>query len=246
MRFFVIASFVMLASSAAAATDCGKAELGTARVAAVRDGRTLLLADGRELRLAGIEAAPAGAALLGRLTRDKVLHLRGAVGAKDRYGRMVGFATPGDASESLQEALIAAGAARVSARAEDLACAEHLLTLERKARQARAGLWADPNFAPLRAELGPALDAQRGKFVLVEGKVLSVRDVGGTVYVNFGRHWTRDFTLTIPRRLRRGFRAAGIEPEALAGRRIRVRGWMERRGGPIVEATAPGQIEVLP
>jgi hypothetical protein len=32
----------------------------------------------------------------------------------------------------------------------------------------------------------------------------------------------------------------------LAGRRIRVRGWMERRGGPIVEATAPGQIEVLP
>jgi endonuclease YncB( thermonuclease family) len=244
MRFFIIASFVLLAP-AAAATDCGKADLGSARVAAVRDGRTLLLADGRELRLAGIEAAPAGAALLGRLTQDKVVHVRGA-GAKDRYGRMVGFATPEGARESLQAALLAAGAARVSARAEDLACAEHLLTLERKARQARTGLWADPNFAPLRAELGPALDAQRGKFVLIEGKVLSVRDVGGTIYVNFGRHWTRDFTLTIPRRLRGDFTAAGIEPKTLAGRRIRVRGWMERRGGPIVEAAAPGQIEVLP
>jgi endonuclease YncB( thermonuclease family) len=246
MRFFIIASFVLLASSAAAAPECGKADLGSARVAAVRDGRTLLLADGRELRLAAIEAAPAGAALLGRLTRDKVVHVRGAVGAKDRYGRTVGFVTPDNARESLQEALLAAGAARVSARLEDLACAKHLLTLERKARDAQTGLWTDPNFAPLRAEFGPALDAQRGKFVLIEGKVLSVRDVGGTIYVNFGRHWTRDFTVTIPRRLRGGFTAAGIEPKTLAGRRIRVRGWMERRGGPIVEATAPGQIEVLP
>lgn len=246
MRFFVIASIMLLASSAAAAPACGKIDLGSARVAAVRDGRTLLLADGRELRLAGIEAAPAAAALLGRLTQEKVVHLRGTAAAKDRYGRTVAFATPEASSESLQEALVAAGAARVSARVDHLDCAEHLLTLERMAREGRTGLWADPNFAPLRAELGPALDSQRGKFVLVEGKVLSVREVGGTVYVNFGRHWTRDFTLTIPRRLRRDFTAAGLAPEALAGRRIRVRGWMERRGGPIVEATAPGQIEVLP
>jgi endonuclease YncB( thermonuclease family) len=246
MRFVVIAFVLLLASPAAAAPECGKADLGSARVAAVRDGRTLLLKDGRELRLAGIEAAPAGAALLRRLTQDNVVHLRGAPAAKDRYGRTVGFATPGGTSESLQEALLAAGAARVSAHLEDLACAEHLLTVERTAREARTGLWADPNFAPLRAELGPALDTQRGKFVLVEGKVLSVREVGGTVYVNFGRRWTRDFTLIIPRRLGRDFAAAGLEPEALAGRRVRVRGWLERRGGPIVEATALGQIEVLP
>jgi endonuclease YncB( thermonuclease family) len=246
MRFVVIASVVLLASSAAAAPGCGKVDLGGAHVATVRDGRTLLLSDGRELRLAGIEAAPAGTALLRRLIEDKLVHLRGAVAARDRYGRTVGFATPEGASESLQEALLAAGEARVSAHLEDLACAEHLLTLEREAREGRVGLWGDPNFAPLRAELGPTLDTQRGKFVLVEGKVLSVREAGGTVYVNFGRHWTRDFTLTIPRRLRRDFTAAGLEPETLAGRRIRVRGWLERRGGPIVEATAPGQIEVLP
>jgi endonuclease YncB( thermonuclease family) len=249
MRLPLIAASALLATSALAGADCGKADLGSSRVTAVRDGRTLLLSDGPELRLAAIEAAPGAAALLETLAQGKTVHLLGAStgpAATDRYGRMPAFVTPEGASQSLQEALLAAGAARVSGRIEDSACAQHLLTLERQARDSRMGLWADPNFAPLRAELGPALAAQWGKFVLVEGRVVSVREVGGTIYVNFGRRWTRDLTLTIPRRLRGEFTAAGLEPKALAGRRVRVRGWLERRGGPIVEATAPEQIEVLP
>ena len=41
------------------------------------------------------------------------------------------------------------------------------------------------------------------------------------------------------------FAAAGVEPKALEGRRIRVRGWIEQRGGPIVMAEAPEQIELI-
>jgi hypothetical protein len=73
----------------------------------------------------------------------------------------------------------------------------------------------------------------------------SVRQSGGTVYVNFGRRWTRDFTLTVPRRLQAAFREAGRDPQMLEGRRVRVRGWLERRTGPIIEASAPEQIELL-
>jgi hypothetical protein len=42
----------------------------------------------------------------------------------------------------------------------------------------------------------------------------------------------------------RNFTAAGLEPAKLAGRRIRVRGFIERRGGPRIEASRPEQIEL--
>ena len=72
-----------------------------------------------------------------------------------------------------------------------------------------------------------------------------MRESGATIYVNFGRHWTRDFTVTILKRLRRTFAAAGVDLKRLEGRRIRVRGWIEQRGGPLIAAETPGQIELL-
>ena len=51
-------------SGATAQEACKLPGLGTATVAGVRDGRTLLLADGRELRLAAIEADDASRAAL--------------------------------------------------------------------------------------------------------------------------------------------------------------------------------------
>ena len=86
--------------------------------------------------------------------------------------------------------------------------------------------------------------AQRGRFALVEGKVVSVRESGPIIYVNFGRHWATDFTVTILKRTERSFLAAGLEPRKLAGRRVLVRGWIEERGGPQIEASRPEQIEL--
>jgi hypothetical protein len=51
--------------------------------------------------------------------------------------------------------------------------------------------------------------------------------------------------VTILRRQARSFAAAGIEPKSLTGRRLRVRGWVEWRGGPVIAAEAPEQIELL-
>jgi hypothetical protein len=91
----------------------------------------------------------------------------------------------------------------------------------------------------------PGYRPNGGHFALVEGKVLSVRESGATIYVNFGRRWMRDFTVTILRRQQRAFAAAGLEPKQLEGRRIRVRGWIEQRGGPIIQAETPEQIEFV-
>ncbi|MDI3469833.1 MAG: hypothetical protein OJF62_001896 [Pseudolabrys sp.] len=73
--------------------------------------------------------------------------------------------------------------------------------------------------------------------------MLSVRESGTTIYVNFGRRRTRDFSVTIPRRLKPAFTAAGLEPKRLEGRRPRIRGWLEQRSGPMIDAAAPKQIE---
>jgi hypothetical protein len=161
---------------------------------------------------------------------------------QDRYGRVVALVRVSDNQRSILEILIEQGQARVAARIGDKACADILLRSERVARGARRGLWADPNFAPLRPEHLDRI-AARGQFALVEGKVLSVRESGATIYLNFGRRWTRDFTVTNLKRHRREFAAAGIDPKGLEGRPIRVRGWVEQCGGPVIDAVAPGQIE---
>lgn len=231
-------------AAAVAQTACGGQDLGTVTVRAVRDARTLVTDDGPEVRLAALEIPPAGTAALHRL-EGRVLRLKAAAEARDRYGRIVAFATAPDTTRSVQEALLSAGEARVSARIGGKACAEALFTIERQARDGRRGLWADPNFAPLRSDDYRRFRAENGRFVLVEGKVLSVRESGATIYVNFGRRFTRDFSLTIVRRLHAQFTAAGLEPKALEGRRIRVRGWLERRRGPIMDVATPDQIELI-
>jgi len=93
---------------------------------------------------------------------------------------------------------------------------------------------------------GPAaeLAAERGRFTVVEGKVLSVRESAGTIYMNFGRQWSQALTVTILKRNERSFAAAGLEPRTLENRRLRVRGWLEDRNGPRIEATRPEQIEI--
>ena len=58
----------------------------------------------------------------------------------------------------------------------------------------------------------PAM-AQRGRYALVEGEVVSVRESGNTIYVNFGRRWSEDFAVTMQKRNERAFVDGGIEPK---------------------------------
>jgi endonuclease YncB( thermonuclease family) len=235
----------VIVSGATAQETCKLPGLGTATVASVRDGRTIVLTDGRELRLAAIEADDASRPALNALAAGKMLRLEKLGPEQDRYGRVVAIAYTDDADESLQQLMLAQGQARVSARVGNRLCAELLLRAERVARTSRRGLWADPNFAPLPSHDVTRITAVRGQFALIEGKVLSVRESGATIYVNFGRRWTRDFAVTILKRHRRDFAAANIDPKELEGRRLMVRGWVEQRRGPVMEASVPEQIEVI-
>lgn len=223
--------------------------------AAAADAGTLLLADGRLLRLAGIEAPRprepgAGAALatLQALVQGRSLTIRTPGAHTDRYGRLVAYVEEDNAAAggpTIQERLLRLGHARVAGRVDSATCAAALLSAERAARDAGAGLWKLPYYAVRRAEDPDEVLAERGRFTLVAGRVLSVRESGGTVYVNFGRRFAEDFTVTVRRRDARTFAAAGRPLPELAGRQVLVRGIVERRGGPWIEALRPEQIEVV-
>ncbi|MGB6420067.1 MAG: thermonuclease family protein [Pseudolabrys sp.] len=239
--FLSTAILPALLSSVMAQDPCKLTDIGTGTVASVRDGRTLLLADGGELRLAAIEVADESRDALQSLVGGRDLRLKQLSPERDRYGRIVAFAYVGNSEQSVQQALLEQGRARVSARTGSKACAD----LQRAARAARRGLWADPNFAPLRSENLARIAAARGQFALVEGKVLSVRESGATIYLNFGRRWTQDFTVIIPKRHRREFATAGLDPKRLEGNPVRVRGWIGQQSGPVIEVVNPEQIELV-
>jgi endonuclease YncB( thermonuclease family) len=232
-------------------TTCNLATFATGTVQSVIDGRSFVLTDGREVRLDGIEV-PAGTEALGALGAvilGREVVLKHAKDATDRYGRLLADAVVADdaagAPPTVAKTLLAQGLARLAARPGGAVCMAELRPAEAAARAAQLGLWRDPRYFPKQADDVAGLAAEQGRFTLVEGKVVSVRESGGTIYVNFGRKWNEDFTVTILKRHERQFTAAGMEPRSLTGRRVMVRGWIEARGGPWIEAAAPEQIEIV-
>jgi len=233
---------------AGGAAACNPEPVGSAAVRSVADGRTLTLTDGRDVRLAGIEspnehAAVARAALEQLVAGQDVRLLKMGPDA-DRYGRFVGGAAGAD-GKPIQLELLNKGHALVAGNAASTGCAAAFLSAEKTARSAGAGLWGAAYYAAKDASDPAGILAFRGRFAVVEGKVLSVRESGGTIYVNFGRRWTEDFTVTALKRTERTFSDAGLPLQKLEGRRVRIRGTVEERGGPWIEAMHPAQIEIV-
>ena len=239
---------LVAAASPAGAAGCAFESQGEGRVAAVLDARTFRLEDGREVRLAGIEPAsldkPRGAAALSAVLTGRDVILRAEDDAPDRYGRQTAFVFLATSESPVQALLLSRGEALVSATVTDKDCAAVLASAEATGRQTRQGTWATPA-AIKNAESPGDILAEIGRFTVVEGKVLSVRQAGATTYLNFGRNWTRDFAVTIPKRALAAFEPGGIAVKSLENRRIRVRGWVEARGGPRIEVLRAGQMEVI-
>jgi endonuclease YncB( thermonuclease family) len=246
-RIALGALILIAATGTAHAEGCSFEPQGEGRVAAVIDARSFRLQDGREIRLAGIEPVANenthSSSALAAVVAGHAVTLRGEDDTPDRYGRQPAFVFL-DATDTLvQGELLAQGAALVSATVANKDCAAVLTAAEAAARQAKRGIWADPT-AIKSAESSGDILAGIGRFTVIEGKVLSVRQAGATTYLNFGRNWTRDFAVTISRRMVAAFEAAGLALKSLENRRIRVRGWVEARGGPRIEALRVGQIEL--
>ena len=240
----LIVVLLLVAGRTAFAAPCQFESQGDGRVAAIVDARSVRLDDGREIRLTGIEPTATTKQALASLLVGRDVTLRSADDTPDRYGRQGGLIFIGDSDTPVQAMLLAQGDAIVSAEIADKDCAAALMSSEAEARRQKKGNWADPS-AIKNAESPDDILAGIGRFVVVEGKVLSVRQAGAMTYLNFGRNWTRGFAVTISRRALPAFETAGIALKSLENRRIRVRGWVEGNTGPRIDVRLVGQVELL-
>ena len=99
------------------ATPCAFAPQGEGHVVEVIDGRSFRLADGREIKLVGIEEAPleatkaARAVALSAIIAGKDVSLAGKDDTPDRYGRQSAFVFLAGSDRPVQGLLLCEGAA---------------------------------------------------------------------------------------------------------------------------------------
>jgi hypothetical protein len=219
----LVALALLLAGVLQAHARCGLSDLGESTVSALRDDSTVVLGDGRAVKLSASKPRRTRPRALRELALERGVR-RLSTGPAGRYGP----------HRALRDA------ARVRRDAEPAPAAKPPGGRRTRRASRGSGSGPNPNFCPLAGGTW-AVDADElGRFVLVEGEVVSVRESGGTIYVNFGRPCTRDFAV-----LQAAFRAAGRDPFGFTGRQLRVRGFLERRTGTVIEAMAPEQMELL-
>jgi hypothetical protein len=216
------------------------------RAAALVDARTVRLDDGRMLRLAGLELMPG--APVPAFPTGTLLHWR-ALGENDRYGRIVALVAIAQTNSAvpnntLQQEFLAQGTATIGAELTEAACLANFRAAEAAARAAKRGIWSDGSATKNAERLGDHA-ALVGQFGIFEGKVLSVREQGATLYVNFGSRATQALTVTVAQSRKRAIEAGGVSLASLQGRKVRIRGFVEERGGPRIEARTPAQIEIV-
>jgi len=229
---------------------------GSGRAVEIVDGDTLLLEDGREVRLVGIQApklplsrpnfrkwplADEARDALSALALGRTLTLSYGGQRTDRYRRLLAHLHDAD-GKWIQGEMLRQGMARVYSFADNRALVAEMLALEGEARAARRGIWRHP-FYYIRDAM--ELSGDVGGFHVVEGTVRAVATVRRWTYLNFSDDWRTDFTVSIGSAARRLFLDAGFDLATLEGRRIRVRGWIDSRNGPMIEASHPEQIEAL-
>lgn len=231
-------------------------------VVAIVDAQTLELDDGSQVRLAGIVAPippaflspdalwpPEAQAIAGlkQLLLGETVELAYAAAHNDRWGRRLAhvFRTDATGREWVQGWLLRQGHARVDPLPDNLACISELLAHERQGMKADRGLWTNPAYRIRWADAPQRLMRLRNTFQLIEGQVRKVAVTRGRVYVNFGDDWRTDFTAGVSRQSPAFGKEALAQLQQLEGKRVRVRGWIERRNGPYIELFHPLQIEAL-
>ena len=236
----------------------GLAVEGEATVVEVVDGDTVRLDDGNTVRLVGIQApemawpgsdsepqpfaSQAREALVALALDRRVGLAYGGGQRRDRWDRLLAHLVRTNDGCWLQGALLEAGLALVYSFRDNRAAVPAMLAHERRARERRRGLWAEPFYRVRAAE---EADETLQGFHLVEGVVRRVAVVRGRGYLNFGADWRTDFTISIAPRDLPLFEAEGLAIGDYAGRLVRVRGWVRSFNGPMIEATHPEQIEIV-
>jgi hypothetical protein len=214
----------------------------SARIIAVDARLDMALEDGRIVYLPGLDAPLADEARAALAAAIGPVVLVFLTGAPDRWGRRpVRMKTAG--GEDLAERLLRLGHARYRPDALVSACRRALLAAENLAREEKIGLWRA--FPPLAAQNRADIAASPPGLSVIEGAIDSFGEFGPKYYVNLGPVRAVDFSFTFARRNEAIIRLLGDKPQDWKGRKLRVRGLIDRRFGLQMEILSADAIEVL-
>lgn len=202
------------------------------RVVHVYDGDTVKLADGRRLRLIGINtpemarkgeaAEPLAQAARTRLQAmldqgNSVLQLQYGAEHNDHYGRLLAHAWLED-GDNIAARLLQEGLATTLVVPPNTRSAECYQRLEDEARIDRRGLWALPQY---QAQDSTALPAGSSGFRIVRGRVIAVREASRSTWLDL----QGPLRLHISHKDRVHFPPGYLD--GLAGRDVEARGWIK-------------------
>lgn len=246
--FLFWVTLAALGPTPCAAQDSGPARTRTVQVDAVIDGDTLVLTDGRHVRLIGINAPELARTCRGTpargpdctpareepLAQDARRRLQSLVANQpitlvtgedrhDHYGRLLAHLQLADGSAP-EEALLQRGLASVIAIPPNLERLARYQAIEAEARAARRGLWGEAYFAPLSVDqLRPGQTGYR----FIQGRVSRIGRSRRYIYLDLGPRmsimvahadWERYFS---------------VRPESLRARNIEARGWITEYNGKL-------------
>lgn len=232
----------------------GMKHTSSARVDKIIDQQTVLMKDGKVIRLLGLEyPSNEDVYFQGKSRLEKILAegtevmlyqtRQQAVGRENRMGHILAHLVNKESGEWINGVMIAEGMAWVMTDASNPEMADQLYALEQKARDAKAGLWAEKSpYGLLTPETALQGD---GSFRVVEGAINRAATSKNNLYLNFGNDWRSDFTVMVSPDMRKTLSHRGVDLMGLAGKKIRIRGEIRQWNGPFMELETPERLEIL-
>ena len=220
-------------------------------VSYVYDGDTVKLANGRRLRLIGINAPElhrdrpaadpfalmARSALQALLDRhNRTLLLQYGRQHQDHYGRLLAHAFL-DSGENVATHMLDSGLATTLVVPPNTWAYECYQRQEDRARIERRGIWNHPRYQPRDSA---SLPLSAHGFSLVHGKVERISHAGGTAWLQLGG----PLSVRIGKQDQLNFPAGYLEQ--LAGQTVEIRGWIRSRdSGLLMTIRHPAAINTI-
>lgn len=200
------------------------------KIKTVYDGDTVVLENGRKIRLLGIntpevqhrnQPADAGgeeakAWLINKLHGTRV-RLEGDVEKTDKYGRTLAHLFT-EKKQHINVLLVQAGLATTSIYPPNLRYVHELVAAENKAEQERLGLWQRPEYVPIA--INTLTDAGHSGWTRLIGQVQTIRLTPKSIYLVFSSRFEV--------RIDRQWQSLFTNLDSYVGKTVEVRGWLSK------------------
>ena len=171
-------------------------------------------------------------------------HGKGGKVIKDRYGIPITQVIKEEESLWLQKLLISKGLSWAYSTRENNNLMPSLLGFEQTARDNNFGLWSNSKYN-LKTDIN--VKDHLNSYQVVEGTIIDTLVKKDSAYLNFGDDWRTDFTIKFDIEYWPEFKEKikNFTIDRLKNKKVRIRGWVQDKNGPLIHLDHFNQIEIF-